>query len=139
MWAALEATGQRTSRPTTTIIVNGGGWFGGFGGAAKYDDNHKYDLIANRMYVQAPTVMVTIRGPGREVLFSSCYLYQELDNMAQYNVTTQRFVEFGHGVVRLNGHYTMPGHIQIPVGPEVLSRASTVDMDVVLRGQCPNR
>jgi hypothetical protein len=139
MWAALEATGQRTSRPTTTIIVNGGGWFGGFGGAAKYDDNHKYDLIANRMYVQAPTVMVTIRGPGREVLFSSCYLYQELDNMAQYNVTTQRFVEFGHGVVRLNGHYTMPGRIQIPVGPEVLSRANSVDMDIVLRKQCPNR
>lgn len=139
MWAALEATGQRVSRPATTIIVNGGGWFGGFGGAAKYDDNYKYDLIANRMYVQAPTVMVTIRGSAREILFSSCYLYQELDNMAQYNVTTNRFVEFGHGIIRLNGHYTMPGRIQIPVGTDILSRANSVDMDIVLRKQCPNR
>lgn len=139
MWAALEATGQRTSRPVSTIVVNGGGWFGGFGGAARYDDNVKFELLANRMYVQGPSVMVTIRGPAREVLFSSCYLYQELDNMAQYNVTNQRFVEFGHGHVRLNGHYVMPGRIQIPVGPDVLSRAHSVDMDIVLRKQCPNR
>jgi len=139
MWAALEATGQKTSRPVSTIIVNGGGWFGGFGGAARYDDNVKFELLANRMFVQGPSVMVTIRGPAREVLFSSCYLYQELDNMAQYNVTTQRFVEFGHGHVRLNGHYVMPGRIQIPVGPDVLSRAHSVDMDIVLRKQCPNR
>lgn len=139
IWTALEATGQKTSRPVSTIIVNGGGWFGGFGGAARYDDTSKFDLLANRMYVQGPTVMVTIRGSAREVLFSSCYLYQELDNFAQYNVTTQRFVEFGHGSVRLNGHYVMPGRIQIPVGPDVLSRASSVDMDIVLRKQCPNR
>jgi hypothetical protein len=139
LWTALEATGQRTSRPASTIIVNGGGWFGGFGGAAKYDDTVKFELLANRMYAQGPTVMVSIRGPNREVLFSSCYMYQELDNMAQYNVTTQRFVEFGHGFARLNGHYTMPGRIQIPVGPSVLSRAHSVDMDIVLRKQCPNR
>jgi hypothetical protein len=139
IWAALEATGQRTNRPTSTIIVNGGGWFGGFGGAARYDDNRKFELLANRMYVQGPTVMVTIRGPGREVLFSSCYLYQELDNMAQYHVTTQRFVEFGNGYARLNGHYVMPGRIQIPVGAGVLAQAHSVDMDVVLRAQCPNR
>lgn len=139
LWTALETTSQRTSRPVTTVIVNSGGWFGGFGGAARFDDNHKYELIANRMYVQAPTVMVTIRGANREVLFSSCYLYQELDNMAQYNVTTNRFVEFGQGSIRFNGHYTMPGRIQIPVNPQVLSRANGVDMDIVLRNQCPNR
>lgn len=139
MWAALEATSQRTSRPATTVIVNSGAWFSGFGGAALYDDTVKYDLIANRMYAQEPTVLVTIRGPGREVVFASCYMYQELDNMAQYNVTTQRFVEFGYGVVRLNGHYVMPGRIQIPVGADVLGRANTVDMDIVLRKQCPNR
>lgn len=139
IWTALEATSHKTSRPVTTIIVNSGSWFGGFGGAAKYDDNYKYDLIANRMYVQAPTVLVTIRGSAREVLFSSCYLYQELDNMAQYNVTTNRFVEFGHGVIRFNGHYTMPGRIQIPIGPQILSRASSVEMDIVLKNQCPTR
>jgi hypothetical protein len=139
MWAALEATGQRSSRPSTTIVVNGGGWFGGFGGSAKYDDNYKYDLISDRMYVQAPMVRVTIRGPSKEILFSSCYLYQELDNMAQYNVTTNRFVDFGQGVIRFNGHYSMPGRIQIPVGADVLARATSVDMDIVLRKQCPNR
>jgi len=139
LWVALEATSQKTSRPASTIVVNSGSWFGGFGGAAKYDDTVKFELLANRMYVQGPTVMVTIRGPAREVLFASCYMYQELDNFAQYNITTQRFVEFGHGYARLNGHYVMPGRIQIPVGADVLSRANSIDMDVVLRKQCPNR
>jgi hypothetical protein len=139
IWTALEATSQRTSRPVSTIVVNGGGWFGGFGGAARYDDNVKFELLANRMYVQGPTVMVTIRGSGREVLFSSCYMYQELDNWASGHVTTQRFVEFGAGGARLNGHYVMPGRIQIPVNPHVLSRAHSVDMDIVLRKQCPNQ
>lgn len=139
LWTALEATGIKSNRPTSTVIVNGGGWLGGFGGAAKYDDNVKAELITNRMYVQGPAVLVTIRGATREVLFSSCYLYQELDNFAQYAVTAQRFVEFGQGFIRFNGHYVMPGRIQIPVGPEVLSRANTVDMDVVLRKQCPNK
>lgn len=139
LWTALEATGVKSNRPTSTVVVNGGGWLGGFGGAAKYDDNVKAEMITNRMYVQQPTVLVTIRGATREVLFSSCYLYQELDNFAQYVVTAQRFVDFGQGTIKFNGQYTMPGRIQIPVTPEVLSRANSVDMDVVLRKQCPNR
>jgi len=138
LWTALEATSQRTSRPATTIVVNGGGWFGGFGGAAKFDDDQKFRLLADRMYVQGPTVLITVRGPGRETLFSSCYMYQELDNFAQYIVTTQRFVEFGAGGARLNGSFVMPGRVQIPVRSDLLQYASSVDIDVVLRKQCPN-
>ena len=138
LWTALEATSQRTSRPAATIVVNGGGWFGGFGGAAKFDDDQKFRLLADRMYVQGPTVLITVRGPGRETLFSSCYLYQELDNFAQYVVTTQRFVEFGAGGARLNGSFVMAGRVQIPIRSDLLQYASSVDIDVVLRKQCPN-
>lgn len=139
LWTALEATGIKTSHPVATVTVNGGGWFGGFGGAAKYDDNVKLQLLANRMLFSEPTVLVTIRGAGREILFTSCYMYQELDNQAQGWVTQERFVSFhGHGA-HVNGIMKLTGRIPIPVSPEVLSRASSVDLDVVLRKQCPNR
>jgi hypothetical protein len=136
--AALQATGQKISRPAVSISVHGGGWFGGVSCGASYDDNLKFELMANRMYVMQPTVLVTIRGSGREVLFSSCYMYQELDNWASGHVTTQRFVEFGGNGARINGNYVMPGRIQIPVGLNVLSRAHSVDMDIVARNSCPN-
>jgi hypothetical protein len=139
LWTALEATSQRNNNAISTIVVNGGGWFGGFGGAARFDDTRKFELLANRMYVQGPSVLVTIRGSGRQTLFSSCYLYQELDNMAQYNVTNQRFVEFGMGGARVNGGYVMPGRIQIPLRSDILAQATSIDMDIVLRNQCPNR
>lgn len=139
LWTALDATSQRTSRPVATIIVNGGGWLGGFGGATKFDDDHKLNLLINRMYVSGPAVLVTVRGPARESLFSACYMYQELDNMAQYVVTTQRLVEFGNGHARINGAYRLNGRVQIPINNAVLSQATTVDMDVVLRKQCPNQ
>lgn len=139
LWTALEATSQRTSRPAATITLNGGGWFGGFGGTAKYDDAVKLQLLANRMMFSLPTVLVTIRGAGREVLFTSCYLYQELDNQEQGWVTRERFVSFYNSGAHVNGIMKLVGRIPIPVSPEVLSRASSVDMDVVLRNQCPNR
>jgi len=31
------------------------------------------------------------------------------------------------------------GRIQIPVASDILGRINSVDMDVVVRGQCPNR
>jgi len=136
---ALEATGQRTSNPVAIIGVNEGGWFGAFDGAAKYDDTVKLQLLANRMIFSLPTVLVTIRGPGREVLFTSCYLYQELDHQEQGWVTRERFVSFSNSGAYVNGRMKLVGRIPIPMAPDVLSRASTVDMDVVLRGQCPNR
>ena len=140
LWTALEATGIKTSRPVTTITLNSGtGWFGGFGGAAKYDDNVKLQLLADRMMFSLPTVLVTIRGTGREVLFASCYMYQELDNQEQGWVTRERFVSFHNFGAHVNGLMKLNGRIPIPVSADVLARAASVDMDVVLRKQCPNR
>jgi hypothetical protein len=139
LWTALEATSQRTSRPVATIIVNGGGWFGGFGGAARYDDNVKLQLLANRMLFSEPTVLVTIRGSGREVLFTSCYMYQELDNQEQGWTTRERFVSFHGFGANVNGITKLHGRIPIPMPADILARASSVDMDVVLRNQCPKR
>ncbi len=139
LWTALEATSQRTKRPVTTIWVNGGGWFGGFGGAATYDDNLKFQALATRMFVLQPTVLVTLRGPARQVIFTSCYMYQELDNYASGHVTQQRFVEFNAIGARINGGYVMPGRIPIAVPTDQLHLISSVDMDIVLRSQCPNR
>lgn len=139
LWTALEATSQKTSRPAATIVVNSGGWFKRFGGEARFDDTRKLALLVDRMYASGPAILVTVRGPQKQSLYSACYMYQELDNMAQYAVTTQRFVEFGAYSARLNGHYRMNGRVQIPINPAVLHQATSVDMDIVLRNQCPNR
>lgn len=139
LWTALEATSQKTSRPAAVITLGPGGWFKGFGGEARFDDARKLALLTDRMYVSGPAVLVTVRDAHRRPLYSACYLYQELDNMAQYAVTNQRFVEFGANSARINGGYRMPGSIQIPINNAVLEHAITVDMDVVLRNQCPNR
>lgn len=139
MCAALQATGQKISRPVVSISVHGGGWFGGVSCGASYDDTVKFDLVANRMYVLQPTVLVTLRGAGRETIFSSCYMYQELDNWASGHVTLQRFVHFNAIGAQINGNYVMPGRIPIPVRSDQLAQISSVDMDIVLRNQCPNR
>jgi len=139
LWTALDATSQRTSSPTAIVTVNSGGWFGGFGGSAKYDDNVKLQLLANRMLFSEPTVLVIVRGPGREVLFTSCYMYQELDNQEQGWVTRERFVSFYNSGAHVNGLMKLNGRIPIPMSPDSLARANSVDMDVVLRNQCPKR
>jgi hypothetical protein len=139
LWTALQATSQRTSRPAASITVNGGGWFGGFGGTANFDDGHKFVMLAQRMYADAPAILVTVRGPARQVLYSACYRYQELDNMPQYVVTTQRLVAFGNNHARIDGSYTLRGRLQIPINNAVLQQANSIDMDVVLGNQCPNR
>lgn len=139
LWTALEATSQRTSRPAVTITLNSGGWWGGFGGVAKYDDTHKYVLLGNSMMTSLPTVLITLRGPAHEVLFSSCYMYQELDNQEQYYVSRERFVYFHNFGANINGAYKLVGRIPIPVGTGVLSQITSVDMDIVRRNQCPNR
>jgi hypothetical protein len=138
LWTALEATAQKTARPATVIVVGSGGWFRGFGGEARFDDTHKLALLTERMYLSGPAILVTVRGSQRQTLYSACYRYQELDNMAQYVVTTQRFVEFGRHSARINGGYRMSGRVQIPTNPAVLQQATSIDMDVVLRNQCPN-
>lgn len=139
LWTALDATSQRVSRPVSTITLNSGGFFGGFGGTARYDDEQKLALLANRMMFGLPTMLVTIRGAGREVLFTSCYMYQELDNQEQGWVTRERFVSFYNSGAHVNGLMKLNGRIPIPVSQDVLARANSVDMDVVLRDQCPKR
>jgi hypothetical protein len=139
LWTALEATSQKTSRPQAVITVGSGGWFKGFGGEARFDDTGKLALLTDRMYMSGPAVLVTVRGAQRQTLYSACYMYQELDNVAHYVVTNQRFVEFGAHGARINGGYRMNGRVQIPINNAVLQHATTVDMDVVLRNQCPNR
>jgi hypothetical protein len=139
LWTALSATSQRVSRPAATVSLNSGGFFGGFGGTASYDDEQKLVLMANRMLGGLPTVLVTIRGPGRETLFTSCYMYQELDNQEQGWVTRERFVSFYNSGAHVNGLMKLNGRIPIPVPQDILARASGVDMDVVLRDQCPKR
>lgn len=139
LWTALEATSQRTSRPVASIAVNGGGWFGGFGGTANFDDSTKFVLLAQRMYAENPAILVTVRSANRQVLYSACYRYQELDNMPQYVVTNQRLVTFGNNYARIDGSYTLKGRVQIPINNAVLQQASSIDMDVVLGNQCPNR
>lgn len=139
LWTALDATSQQTSRPVASITVNGGGWFGGFGGTAGFDDAHKFVLLAQRMYASSPALLVTVRGTGRQVLYSACFRYQELDNMPQYVVTNQRLVAFGNNYARIDGSYTLRGRLQIPIDNTVLQQANSIDMDVVLGNQCANR
>lgn len=139
LWTALDATSQRTSRPVAVITLNSGGLFGGFGGTARYDDTVKLQLVANRMLFSLPTVLLTVRGSSREILFSSCYMFQELDNQEQGWVTRDRFVSFHNSGAHVNGLMKLNGRIPIPLNSDVLARATTVEMDVVLRNQCPNR
>jgi hypothetical protein len=139
LWTALDATSHRKGRPVATVSVGSGGWFRGFGGTAQYDDIHKLDLVLNKMVGSRPAVLVTVRGDRRETLFSSCYLYQELDHMPNYVVNENRFVRYGSNFAQIMGGYQLQGRIQIPVNPAVLSRATAVDMDIVTRNSCPNQ
>jgi hypothetical protein len=139
LWTALEATSQRSGRTVSTITVGPGGWFRGFGGQARFDDDQKWALLINRMVGERPAVLATVRGPRREVIFSACYNYQELDNLPQYVVNENRFVKYGAGTAQIIGGYQLKGRLQIPINPAQLHLASSVDLDVVLHKQCPNR
>jgi hypothetical protein len=139
LWTALDATSQSKGRAVSTISVGSGGWFRGFGGEAQFDDHHKWALLVDKMVGSRPAVLVTIRGAHRQVLFSSCYLYQELDHMPNYVVNENRFVRYGQNHAQVMGGYQLRGRIQIPVNPTVLAQATAVDMDVVERARCPNQ
>ena len=139
LWTAVEATGQRKGRPVATISVGSGGWFRGFGGQAGFDDGHKLNLLLEKMVGSRPAVQVTVRGAHRETLFSSCYLYQELDHAPDYLVNDNRFIRYGSNFAQIMGGYQLKGRIQIPINPAVLSRATAVDMDIVARNSCPNQ
>jgi hypothetical protein len=139
LWTALEATSQSRGRAVSTISVGSGGWFRGFGGQAQFDDHHKWALLVDKMVGSRPAVLVTMRGAHRNVLFSSCYLYQELDHMPDYVVNENRFVRYGQNFAQVMGGYRLQGRIQIPINPAVLGQIATVDMDIVARNSCPNQ
>ena len=139
LWTAVDATGQRNGRAVATITVGSGGWFRGFGGTAQFDDHHKWALLVDKMVGSRPAVLVVVRDAHRKVLFSSCYLYQELDHMPNYVVNENRFVRYGQNFAQIMGGYQLKGRIQIPVNPTVLAQSSAVDMDIVTRNSCPNQ
>jgi hypothetical protein len=143
LWVALNATSQKTSNPMAVIRLNPGSWsmFKDYGGQAKFDDVYKYSLLVNRMVLSLPSVLVTIRGQNRTVLLSTCYRYQELDHSPDYVVTNDRFVELSpyQATAYVNGAYKMKSLIQIPISPSVLQQSSSIEMDIVLRGQCPGQ
>jgi len=139
LWTALEATSQRSGRTASTISVGSGGWFRGFGGQARFDDDQKWALLITRMVGERPAVLVTVRGPRREAIYAACYTYQELDNLPQYVINENRFVKYGAGTAQIMGGYQLKGRLQIPINPAQLHLASSVDLDVVLHKQCPNR
>jgi hypothetical protein len=140
LWTALEATSYRGSKPASVIGVNSGSIFG-FGGQARFDDTQKYRMLVSALIQSTPSVLVTVRGSGRDVLYSACYHYQELDHQSRYNVTSERFVTLSpYGATAfVDGSYKMRSRIQIPINPAVLNQAATIDMDVVTQRQCPNR
>jgi len=139
LWTALEATSQKTGRGMTTISVGSGSWFGGFGGQASFDDDQKWSMLINRMVSARPVVLVTVRGPAREAIYSVCYTYQELDHLPNYVVNENRFVKYSAGQAQIMGGYQLKSRVQVPINPAVLHLASSVDIDVVLHDQCRNR
>jgi hypothetical protein len=140
LWTALEAVSFRGSKPVSIVGVNSGSIFG-FGGQARFDDMHKYRMVVNTLVGTVPAVLVTVRGSGREVLYTACYYYQELDHLSRHNVTQERFVELSPYVATafVDGSYRMKSRIQIPINAAVIGRATAVDMDIVTRNSCPNR
>ena len=141
LWTAVEATAQKNSNQVATIGVNSGGLFRGYGGQAHYDDTRKYELLVNQMVMSGPSVLVTIRTAHRQILYSACFNYQELDHQPSYVVTNRRFVELSpyRPTAFVDGSYKMRSKIQIPVNLSTLEQAGIVEMDVVTRKQCPNQ
>lgn len=141
LWTALEATSYRGRNVVSVITVNPGGWFRGYGGQLGYDDNQKYGLLVNRMVATMPSLLVTVRSGGRDVLFSACYAMQELDHNPHYVVTNHRFVQinsYGPYAV-IDGRLQLRGRVKIPVAAHLLQQATDLEMTIVTRDQCPNR
>lgn len=141
LWTALEATAFRGRGAVSVISVSPGGWFRGYGGQVGYDDTQKYALLVNRMIATQPSLLVTVRSGGRDLLFSACYAMQELDHSPTYVVTNQRFVHVNSygAYAQIDGNLRLRGRVKIPVAPHLLQHATDLEMTVVTRDQCPNR
>lgn len=140
LWTALEATSIKTNKPVSIIGVNSGSIFG-FGGQARFDDMQKYRMLVGALVQTVPAVLVTVRGPSRNILHSACYYYQELDHLSRHHVTSERFVALSlYGATAfVDGSYRMKSRIQIPINAAVLNQATAVDMEIVTQRQCPNQ
>lgn len=141
LWTALDATAYRGKNPASIIAINSGGWLRGFGGQAAFDDTNKYALLVDRMIATQPSLLVTVRGNRRELLFNACYAMQELDHSPQYVVTNQRFIAVNpYGATAyLDGRLRLNGTVKIPINPQLLPQATDIEMTIVTRDQCPNR
>jgi hypothetical protein len=141
LWTALDATSQKSSRPTATISVSSGGWFKGFGGTATYDDVGKLHQVIGTTVGSRPAVLITIRSTSNKVLHRQCYRWPELDHFDGYVVRPGRFVSISPygNTAAINGGFTLDAVAQIPADPGLLANASRVDVDIVTGANCPNR
>jgi len=139
LWTALEATSYRGRNTVSVISLNPGGWFKGFGGQLGYDDTHKYALLVNRTIATMPSLLVTVRSGGKDLLFSACYALQELDHSPHYVITNQRFVQINSygAYAQVDGTLKLKGRVKVPVSPHLLQHATDLEMTVVTRDQCP--
>jgi hypothetical protein len=141
LWAALEATNQKISRPQATIAVSPGAWFAGFGGSATYDDDVKLQLVAGYLVGSRPAVLMTVRSDQNRVLARQCVRWPELDHIDGYVVRPGRFVfisPYGN-TITVNGGFKLDAVAQIAVNPAVLDSANRVEVDVVNSLACPNQ
>jgi hypothetical protein len=141
LWTALNATGQKSSRPYATIVVSSGGWSKGFGGNATYDDVGKLHQVVGTMVASRPAVLITIRSTSNSILHRQCYRWPELDHYDGYVVRPGRFVTispYGNNAT-INGGFKLDAVAQIPANPELLANASQINVDIVPGAQCPNR
>ena len=141
LWAALDATSQKSSRPYATIGVSPGGWFKGFGGTATYDDVGKLHQVVGTMVGSRPAVLLTVRSTSNTILYRQCYRWPELDHFDGYVVRPGRFVfvsPYGN-TATINGGFKLDAVAQIPASPQLLANASQIDMDIVVSTACPNQ
>jgi NOL1/NOP2/fmu family ribosome biogenesis protein len=140
LWAALEATAQKSSNPMSQVSISPGGWFRGFGGTARYDDYAKYTLVNSVLVGSRPAVLITIKNAGNRAISRQCYFWPELDHNDGYVVRPNKFVfiaPYGNSTT-INGGFRLDAVALIPTTPELLATASRVDIDIVPKISCPN-
>jgi hypothetical protein len=139
LWAALDATSQKTSTPTSVIAVNSGSIFRDYGGQARFDDTVKIEQLYRAMVLSRPNILVTIKNADQTVAFSGCFRWQELDHESDYNQRPGRFVKIGtySASAFVDGAYTLNSTIIVPPYAVALADANTVELTVVKQDQCP--
>ena len=141
LWAALDATNQKTSRPRAIIVVTGPNpWVGHWRGTATYDDDIKLRLIAGYLIQTRPTVSITVRSAQNQALIRQCFRWAELDHIDGYHVREGNFVSIGNfnNTATINGGFRLDAIAHIAVNPGLLDLASRVEVDVVPGNTCPN-